>query len=152
MHLWAWDLMTLKTQDGVFYLQPRFFLHVETAHLLPHGEAAETDGLSWRPPGAQNFLLRIMFYRMRKKYSKTSKALETYTEASINTSHVVCSTIYYLVIIFGYTYRYWFNTIVTTLETEQRKRKTSKCARAINIKLSDLKCINIKYQSFLETF
>lgn len=97
--------------------------------------------------------LALHFIGIRNKYSKTSKALKTYAEASINTGHItVCSTIYYLVIVSGYINRYWFNTSVTTLETEQPKKKTSKCARAINIKLSDLKCINIKYQSFLETF
>lgn len=59
--------MTLKMQNECFYLQPHFFSHAETAHLLPHGKAAETDGLSWTPPGAQTFLLRIMFYRNEEK-------------------------------------------------------------------------------------
>lgn len=45
---------------------------------------------------------------------------------------------------------YWRNTTVTSPETEQPKKKTSKWARTINIKLSDLKCINIKYQSLQE--
>ena len=40
---------------------------------------------------------------------------------------------------------------VTSFKTKQPKNKASKCAKVINIKLSDLKCINIKYQSSLET-
>ena len=43
------------------------------------------------------------------------------------------------------------NSTVTSFKTKQPKNKASKCAKVINIKLSDLKCINIKYQSFLET-
>lgn len=41
---------------------------------------------------------------------------------------------------------------MTTLETEQPPKKTSKCARAINIKHSDLKCINIKCSHFWKQF
>lgn len=44
---------------------------------------------------------------MRKKLGKTSKALKMYAETFINTGHIiVCSTIYYLVIVLGYMNRY----------------------------------------------
>lgn len=47
--------------------------------------------------------LELYFIGMRKKYSKPSKALKMCAETSLNIGHViVCSTIYYLVIVFGY--------------------------------------------------
>lgn len=72
-----------------------------SAHLLAQGKVVEADGLAWRPPATQNSLFGI-FYRNEKKYSKTSNALKTYAETSLNIGHiVVCSIIYYLVIVVG---------------------------------------------------
>ena len=48
-------------------VQPGFFPHVETAHPPPHGTAAGTDGLLWRPLGTRNFLFGITFYRNEEK-------------------------------------------------------------------------------------
>lgn len=81
-----------------------------------HGSCSPTSGEGFRNRWSalettytQNFLFGITFY-MNKKYSKSSKALKMYAETSINTRHVVCSTIYYLVIVFGHIIRYRFNT------------------------------------------
>lgn len=93
-----------------------------------------------------------MFQERVKEYSETAKDLKTCAETSTNTGHfVVCSTIYYLVMVFEYIHRYRRKSTVTSPETGQLKKRTSKCAGAINIKLSDLKRINIKYQSLQET-
>lgn len=60
---------------------------------------AETEGWAWRPPGTQNFLFRIMFYRNegKTKFREASKALKTCTDISRTNRHTVCSIVYCVV-------------------------------------------------------
>lgn len=85
-----------------------FFSHIQKLLIFYHMEKLKKQVACL---GAHLVLriscLELHLIGMRKKYSKTSKALKTYAEASVNTGHItVCSTIYYLVIVFGYINRY----------------------------------------------